>query len=299
MAASIILCLLILVLICYLIYYGYDIYKHRHELEQQTSYVKSGVFGFVCLFFDVLGIGAFAPHTTLYHRFHQVEDYLIPGTLNVGNAIPTILQALIFIQLVKVDTLTLVAMLLTSIIGSYLGASIVAKMDERKIRLSMGVALLITALFMFFSAMGWMDLEGNAVGLYGWKLLLAVIVNFILGALMTIGVGLYSPCMALVSMLGMSPTIAFPIMMGSCAFLMPVCGVKFIKSGRYNRKASISATIAGSIGVLLAAFIVKSLPLQVLRWGVVLVVVTTACSMLKAGSKKFENKKSTEMEVHS
>ncbi|MFR7589920.1 MAG: TSUP family transporter [Longibaculum sp.] len=286
MVATIILWFLVIIMVMYLIYYLYDIYKHRDCLEKETSYFKSGAFGFICLFFDVLGIGAFAPHTTLYHRFHQVKDYLIPGTLNVGNAIPTIIQALIFIQLVKVDTVTLVTMLLSSVIGSYLGASIVSKMNEQKIRLSMGVALLITAIFMFLSAAGLMDIGGEAMGLSGMKLIIAIVVNFILGALMTVGVGLYSPCMALVSLLGMSPTIAFPIMMGSCAFLMPVCGVKFIQSGMYNRKAALSATIAGSIGVLLAAFIVKSLPLQVLRWGVVVVVIYTACSMLKAGLKK-------------
>ena len=112
MVATVILFLLVVVMGFYLIYYLYDIYQHRDCLEKQTSCVKTGAFGFICLFFDVLGIGAFAPHTTLYHRFHQVDDYLIPGTLNVGNAIPTIIQALIFIQLVKVDTLTLVTMLL-------------------------------------------------------------------------------------------------------------------------------------------------------------------------------------------
>ncbi|WP_270579449.1 TSUP family transporter [Eubacterium sp. AF05-24] len=286
MVATLILLLLVIVMVLYILYYGYDVYTHRDELEAETSCVKAGCFGFICLFFDVLGIGAFAPHTTLYHRFHQVKDYLIPGTLNVDNAIPTIIQALIFIHLVKVDTITLVSMLMASVIGSYLGASIVSKMDEQKIRLSMGVALLITALFMFLSAVGLMDIGGNADGLSGMKLIIAIVVNFLLGALMTVGVGLYSPCMALVSLLGMSPTIAFPIMMGSCAFLMPVCGVKFIKSGMYNRKAAVSSTIAGSVGVLLAAFIVKSLPLQVLRWGVVVVVIYTACSMLKAGMKK-------------
>ena len=297
MVATLILLLLVIVMVLYILYYGYDVYTHRDELEAETSCVKAGCFGFICLFFDVLGIGAFAPHTTLYHRFHQVKDYLIPGTLNVGNAIPTIIQALIFIHLVKVDTITLVNMLMASVIGSYLGASIVSKMDEQKIRLSMGIALLITALFMFLSAVGLMDIGGNADGLSGMKLIIAIVVNFLLGALMTvgvgllgalmmIGVGLYAPCLALVSALGMEVGTAFPIMMGSCAFLMPVCGVKFIKSGMYNRKAAVSSTIAGSVGVLLAAFIVKSLPLQVLRWGVVVVVIYTACSMLKAGMKK-------------
>ncbi len=275
---------LILIIVVYLTYMGYDVWKHKNELkDSQTSSVKCSLFAFGCLFFDVLGIGAFAPHTTLYKFFKQVDDRIIPGTLNVGNAIPTVLQALIFIKAVTVDTLTLVLMILSAMIGSVLGARVVSHWNKRKVQLSMGIALFITSGFMFASAMGWLSISGNATILRGIPLIIGVVVNFILGALMTVGVGLYSPCMALVSMLGMSPTSAFPIMMGSCAFLMPACAVTFIKEDAYNRKAAICSTIAGSIGVLLAAFIVKSLPLQVLRWGVVIVVLYAASTMLYSG----------------
>lgn len=277
--------LLLLLAISYLIYMIYDIYTHKETLDPNTSIVKCSIFAFVCLFFDVLGIGAFAPHTTLYRAFKQVDDRVIPGTLNAGNAIPTVLQALIFIKLIVVDTFTLVSMIIAAVLGSLLGAKFVSRWDKRKIQFSMGFALLITAGFMFASALGWLDMNGNATILQGVSLVIGIVVNFILGALMTIGVGLYSPCMALVSLLGMSPTAAFPIMMGSCAFLMPSCGITFIKANAYNRKAAICASIAGSVGVLLAAFIVKSLPLQVLRWGVVIVVVYTAFTMLHAGMK--------------
>ena len=151
----------------------------------------------------------------------------------------------------------------------------------------MGIALLITSVFMFLGFMGISDLNNTAIGLSGMKLLIAVVVNFILGALMTIGVGLYSPCMALVSVLGMSVTIAFPIMMGSCAFLMPTCGLRFIQSGKYNRKAALASTIFGSVGVLLAAFLVKQLPLTVLKWLVLVVVLITAFRMLVTGIRNY------------
>lgn len=272
----------------YLIYLVYDIWKHKELIEKETSFAKASCFGFVCLFFDVLGIGAFAPHTALYRFFKQVDDRIIPGTLNAGNAIPTVLQALIFIRLIEVEPMTLLLMIVSAVLGSLLGARIVSKMDKQKIQLSMGIALFITAIFMLLSALGYLDINGNANQLKGIYLITGVVGNFILGALMTVGVGLYSPCMALVSLLGMSPVAAFPIMMGSCAFLMPACGITFIKENAYNRKAAIAATIFGSIGVLLAAFIVKSLPLQVLRWGVVIVVIYTAATMLKAGLKKQE-----------
>ncbi|NOT61916.1 MAG: hypothetical protein HOP19_17005 [Acidobacteria bacterium] len=40
-------------------------------------------------------------------------------------------------------------------------------------------------------------------------------------------------------------------------------------------------TLGGIPGVLLAAFVVKSLPLDVLRWQVVVVIVYTAAMMLR------------------
>lgn len=272
--------------ICYLIYYGYDIYTHRDQLEKETSFFKCGIFAFWTLFFDVLGIGAFAPHTTLYRFFKQVDDRIIPGTLNVGNAFPTVLQALIFIRLIKVDILTLVLMIAASMVGSFFGAKHVAKLDRKKIQLVMGTSLLITAFFLLLSALGYMDLKANGYSLRGIYLVIGVSVNCLLGALMTVAVGLYSPCMALVAMLGMSTDAAFPIMMGSCAFLMPVCGAEFIKEKAYNRKAALSATIFGSLGVILAAYFVKSLPIDLLRWVVVCVVIYTSVSMIREGRKQ-------------
>jgi len=259
-----------------------DFQKHRHNLEN-NSWTKTGFIGFVGNFFDTLGIGSFAIETALLKFMKQSEDRLIPGTLNVGNAIPTVAQAIIFIQIVEVEPLTLVLMVLASGAGAVLGAGVVAKLPETNIRLTMGVALLITASFMVATKMNWIEGGGEAIGLEGSKLVFAVVVNFILGALMTAGIGLYAPCMALVFALGMSPTVAFPIMMGSCAFLMPVASLRFIKEGAYNRRAAFAISITGVIAVLIAAFVVKSLPLDTLRWLVIVVIIYTATVMLRAG----------------
>jgi len=112
--------------------------------------------------------------------------------------------------------------------------------------------------------------------------LFAIGVNFALGALMMLGVGLYAPCLILVSLLGMNPLAAFPIMMGSCAALMPVGALRFIRAGRYHLRAAVSLAIGGIPGVLLAAYVVKSLPLAWLRWLVVVVVLYAAALMLLA-----------------
>lgn len=262
-----------------------DYLTHRNNLEN-SSWLKTSIIGFVVNFFDVLGIGAFAPQTALLKFTKQTEDKLIPGTMNVANTLPVLLQAFIFITIIEVDPLTLILMLVSATIGAIVGAGIVAKLSERKIRLTMGFALLVTAAFMFARTMDWIQGGGEAIGLTNYKLIIAVVVNFFLGAIMTAGVGLYAPCMALVFALGMSPKVAFPIMMGSCAFLMPPASIKFIRTGAYNRKAAVAMAIPGVIAVLIAAFIVKSLPLDTLRWIVLAVILYTAATMLYAAFKR-------------
>lgn len=262
-----------------------DFIKHRQNLES-NSWAKAGLIGFVGNFFDTLGIGSFAIETALFKFMRQVEDRLIPATLNVGNAIPTIVQAVIFIKIVEVEPYTLILMVVASGAGSLLGAGVVAKLPERPIQITMGIALLITAGFMLATKFNLIEGGGNAIGLDGGKLALAVAVNFVLGALMTAGIGLYAPCMGLVFALGMSPAVAFPIMMGSCAFLMPVASYRFVKAGAYNRKASFAIALTGIVGVLIAAFVVKSLALDTLRWVVLAVIVYTAVIMLRAGLRK-------------
>ena len=258
-----------------------DVIKHQKVLEN-VSVVKTALIGFVVNFFDVLGIGAFAPQTALLKFTKQTEDRVLPGTLNVSNTIPVLIQALIFIQIVEVEAITLISMLLSAAAGAILAAGIVAKLPVRKIQLTMGFALLVTAFFMLSGQMSWIQGGGEAIGLTGLKLALAIGANFILGAFMTVGIGLYARCMALVYALGMSPLVAFPIMMGSCAFLMPPASAKFIKEGAYNRKASVSMAIPGIIAVLIAAFLVKSLPLNTLRWVVIVVIIYTSLIMFKS-----------------
>ncbi len=126
---------------------------------------------------------------------------------------------------------------------------------------------------------------GTALQLTGTRLALGLVGNFLLGALMTLGIGLYGPCLIMISLLGMDPRAAFPIMMGSCAFLMPIASIRFIKSGAYSLKPAIGLAIGGIPAVLLAAFIVKSLPLTAMRWLVTVVVLYAAITMLRAAQK--------------
>ena len=238
--------------------------------------------GFVTNFFDTLGIGSFAPTTSIFKLKGLVPDERIPGTLNVGHALPTIAQAFIFIAIVEVEMATLAGMIAASVAGAWLGAGVVASWPRRTVQIGMGLALLAAATFFAMTNLGLFPGGGVALGLRSPLLWAGLVGNFALGALMTLGIGLYAPCMILVALLGMNPRAAFPIMMGSCAFLMPIGGLRFLARGSYSFRAAMALTIGGIPAVLIAAFLIKSLPLTWLRWLVFAVVLYTAFAMLRS-----------------
>lgn len=238
--------------------------------------------GFVTNFFDTLGIGSYAPTTALFRFFRLVPDERIPGTLTLGHALAAITQSFIFIAVVQVDFRTLVLLIVASIVGAWLGAGVVAKLPRRNVQLGMGLALLAAAALFMMANLGIVAAGGTALGLSGTKLVLGLVGNFALGALMTLGIGLYGPCLIMISLLGMEPRAAFPIMMASCAFLMPVAGVRFAREQAYSARPALGLALGGIPAVLIAALIVKSMPLVAVRWLVVVVVLIAALGLLRA-----------------
>lgn len=236
--------------------------------------------GAVTNFFDTLGIGSFATTTAIFRLKRMVPDRIIPGTLNVGHTLPTVVQAFIYTKIIPVDVLTLVAMIAAAVLGAWLGAGVVAGWSKRKVQIGMGAALLAAAVFMFMKQMNLFPPGSEQIGVRGAKLAIAVGGNFMLGALMTLGIGLYAPCMVLIGLLGMSEKTAFPIMMGSCAFLMPIGSLRFIREQCYSVRNALGLALGGIPGVLVAAYIVKQLDLGTVRWLVILVVVYTAVTLL-------------------
>ena len=248
--------------------------------------LADALVGFITNFFDTLGIGSFAPTTAYFKLRARMPDEQIPGTLNAGQALPTMTQALIFIATVSVDPTTLVSMILAAVLGAWLGVGLVARLSRRAIQLGMGASLLCAALLYLAANLHWMPGGGEALGLNGGRLIVAISANALLGALMMLGVGLYAPCLILVSLLGMSPLAAFPIMMGSCGLLMPIGGARFIRNGHYNLGAALGLALGGIPGVLVAAYLVKSLPVFWLRWLVLAVVVYAAFEMLRSARRR-------------
>ncbi|MEP6990046.1 MAG: sulfite exporter TauE/SafE family protein [bacterium] len=242
--------------------------------------------GFVTNFFDTLGIGSFATTTAIFRQWRMVRDEWIPGTLNVGHTLPTIAQAFIFTRLVPVDGMTLTLMIVAAVLGSWLGAGVVSGWPRRNIQIGMGCALLVAAVLMLMAQLNLIPGGGTLLKLEGTRLVVGLLGNFVLGALMPMGIGLYGPCMILIYLLGMDPKAAFPIMMGSCAFLMPIGSARFIREKAYDARAVLGLALGGVLAVLIAALIVKSMPLTYVRWMVVIVVVYTALTMLRAAMQE-------------
>ena len=252
------------------------------------------LLGFGTNFFDALGIGSFAPTTAIFKFRRMLADEEIPGTLNVGHSPPTLLEAFLFIAFVQVDVLTLVSMMAASVCGAWFGAGIVARWPRRKVQIGMGAALLTAAFFFLVTNLNISLVPaGTALVLHGWKLWAGIAGDFMLGAFMTLGIGLFAPCMILVSLLGMDPKAAYPIMMGSCAFLMPVASARFIRLDRYSARPALGLALGGLPGVLIAALIVKALPLYWVRWLVVIAVTYASVTMLRSAMQE-KSKRATE-----
>ena len=267
---------------------------------KQGGLPTAGQFGlgFITNFFDTLGIGSFAPTTAAFKFFRMVPDRLIPGTLNVGHTMGAVVQTFIYTLVIDVDITTLVLMIIAAVLGARLGAGIVASWPKRKVQIGMGSALLVAAaLFAWRNLVEMGVLSGGGaalvtggtgegtIDLQGMKLAIGLAGNFMLGALMTLGIGLYAPCMILVGLLGMNAKVAFPIMMGSCAFLMPLASATFIRKHAYALRPALGLALGSIPAVLIAAYLVTEMPILYVRWLVVGVVIIAATMMLRSAAR--------------
>ena len=258
------------------------IWAARHYRLRERPGPADIAIGVVTDFLDTLGIGSYAPTTALFKFRGKPVDELIPGTLNVGHNASAFLETVLFVTTVSVDPVLLACMVASATTGAWLGAGVVSRLPRRTIQLFMGVALLIAAFFFLLKNLGAFPPGGTAFALGGWRFALAVAVSFVLGALMCIGIGNYGPIVIMLSLLGMHPLAAFPIMMASDGILQPVASLRFFRSGRFAHGPSLGLIIGGVAGVLIAFYIVKQLPLTAMRWLVIVVVSYAAVSMLRS-----------------
>lgn len=238
--------------------------------------------GLITDFFDTLGVGSFATTTSVLRLGQVIDDEKIPGTLNIGHAIPTILEAALFLTAVSVDPLTFAIMVATGGLGAWFGTGTVVRWPRRTIQRAMAVALVITALFIVLRQINLFPSGGTAIGLTGGALVIAALASALIGSLTSLGIGNYAPTMAVTYMLGMDPKSVFPIMAASASLILPTAAIRFFRSGRFDRRTALGLAIGGVPGVLIAVLVVKELNVNLLLWLVVAVLLYTSITLYRS-----------------
>jgi uncharacterized membrane protein YfcA len=242
--------------------------------------------GAITNFFDTLGVGSFAP-TMAWFKFRRlVPDRLIPRTMLVGHTLPAVAQAIIFLILlgVLVDPVLLFGCVLALLLGGLLGVSVVIRTKVWVVQLVVGLALILAAIMYALTNLHLMPGGGTATGLPMPLMVIAIAANFLFGILLNFGIGNYAPTLIMLSLMGMDPRLSFPIMAAGAALTATGASLRYISIGEIDLRIATGIALGGIPAVLVAAFIVKSMSLELLRWLVVCVVVYAALVMLRAAA---------------
>jgi uncharacterized membrane protein YfcA len=244
------------------------------------------VLGAVTNFFDTLGIGSFAPTMAWFKFRGMVPDRLIPCTMLVGHTLPVMAQAVIFLTLlgVGVDPVLLVGCAIALVMGGLTGAPLVAKARVWVVQTVVGVALIVAAVLYGLTNLHLMPAGGAAGSLPPLLTIIAIAANFVLGVLLNFGVGNYAPTLVMLSLMGMDPRLCFPIMAAGAALTAAGASVRHIAIGEVDLRIAIGMALGGIPAVLIAAFVVKTMPVDLLRWLVIAVVLYAAVTMLRAAA---------------
>jgi uncharacterized membrane protein YfcA len=251
--------------------------------------LESVAVGGLVNFFDTLGIGSFAP-TLAWLKFRaKLPDRLVPCTMIVACTLPTMLQAGIFLVLlgVHVDAVLLIAYSVALLAGGLVGQKLVVRVRVWIVQAVVGVALLVAAALYAMANLHLMPAGGLATSLPVPLMAAAVAASFVMGVLLNFGIGHYAPSLLMLSLMGMNPKLAFPIMAAGGALTAAFVSSRHVAAKVADLRIVIGFLIGGIPGVLIAAFLVKDMPVEWLRWLVIVVVVYAAAVMLREAAKAY------------
>jgi uncharacterized membrane protein YfcA len=202
----------------------------------------------------------------------------------VGHTLPSVAQAIIFLILlgVLVDPVLLAGCVLALLMGGLLGVSLVIRTRVWIVQLVVGFALILAGIIYALTNLHLMPGGGTATGLPTPLLVIAIAANFLFGILLNFGIGNYAPTLVMLSLMGMDPRLSFPIMAAGAALTATGASLRYISLGEVDLRIASGIALGGIPAVLVAAFLVKSMSLELLRWLVVCVVLYAALVMLKA-----------------
>ncbi len=290
--------LILLLIVLAVATFGYSLVLLRDVIGQRA--VPRGealVLGAVTNFFDTLGIGSFAP-TMAWLKFRRlIPDALIPPTMIVGHTLPAMVQGLIFLALLGggVDPVLLVGNIVALTLGGLIGARLIYRVSVWKVQAMVGLALIMAAAFYTLANLGLMPIGGTASSLPPLLTAVAIAASFMFGILLNFGVGNFAPTLALLSLMGLDPRFCFPIMAGSSGLAGTIVASRHVMARKIDLKIALGIVIGGIPAVLIAAFLVKSMPLETLRWLVTVVVLYTAVVMLRSAATELRKPSAAEL----
>lgn len=247
------------------------------------------VLGAVTNFFDTLGIGSFAP-TMAWLKFRRlVPDHLIPPTMIAGHTLPALVQGAIFLALlgVSVDPVLLAGSITALVIGGMVGFRLIGRAKIWMVQALVGLALVMAAIFFTLSNLDLMPVGGTATSLPPGLTLIAIAASFVFGILLNFGVGNFAPTLALLSLMGLDPRLCFPIMAASAGLAGTMVASRHLLADKIDLRIALGIIIGGIPAVLVAAFLVKEMPIEMLRWLVTGVVLYTAVVMLRSARSTY------------
>ena len=276
------LVLIALFSICYGIFLVRDVWRHRSDLKctKGRAAFLAG-FSTVVQFFATFGVSDFAVNTFVFRKLKLVSDEKLPGTLNTACCIPVAAMVLCYITTVSVELPTLLSCIAAQTIGTLIGVKFVVNLPINRVRLLMGASLIGSGGFMLLGKLGVIPQTGSATGLPLPNLIAACLLLALYGALNAVGFGSTAPSLATLYSLGLDPLSAFPVVMGAAAFATTAGGIKFIRSGLYERKVTVASSVFGVVGVFIAVKIVKNLNVNVLQWAVAILIVYSGYTFLR------------------
>lgn len=242
---------------------GYMVYQLRQQPRVKLSrkeiirLLGSGILSFIS---DTLGMGSFAVNIALAKILGTFSDEELPAMNNGAQLIPGAIESLFFMQFVEVDLMTLVVLVLGTCIGGLLGGGIVARMGKQTVRLAMIICFSFIICLLTSNELGLLPVGGSATALYSWKLVLGFFGVMLCGALTSVGVGLFAMVQAVLFLLGVSPLVAFPIMMTAGAMQQPLTTFMFLQHATHMPiKRILILSLGGCIGVAMTLPIFKYL----------------------------------------
>src|SRR5437764_2931450 len=253
--------------------------------ERAMPRAEAILLGAVVSFFDTLGIGSFAPTAAWMKLRKLVPEQLIPPTMLVGLTPPAMAESVIFLLPlgVKVDPVLLFGCAIAVLLGGLLGAPLVARARVWIVQLVVAIGLTLAAIAYAMTNLHLFPGGGTAAGLPLTLTIIAIASCFGFGILLNFGVGNYAPTLVMLSLMGMDPRLCFPIMAGGAALMGAGASVRHIQMGSMDLKVVVGLALGGIPAVLIAAFLVsKALPIEMLRWLVIVVVLYAAAVMFRS-----------------